>query len=371
MGQPVSDALKAMCAESHRVDVRVDVLDPTGTTTLISDLALVDGDVSEDATSVFRRSARIVTEDPAAFPLDDTHPLLPWSTNQVKIRAGIGLSDGTTEWCLLGMYWIDSLTVRRPDGTVEVGLVDGAALLERAILTGASRPLKGNKITAECYRLMRQVLGPTWPINTLPPLDDNPVVDDDRTYTPGETRASIIEAYCDAIGADWYFSRGGTMIIRDTPVAGTPVAVIKAGPGGTMTRSSTAYIRATNYTRVRFEPATPTKTRPARVGTAEQTTGAHRKRDLYVGNGYSRRTGYRTQAAADAAAQRYLSRELRQASTVTLWSVPLPWVEVGDTVTVGFASGAVEDRVVSIIRYPLAAGRDAQYTLRSAVFLPS
>jgi hypothetical protein len=161
------------------------------------------------------------------------------------------------------------------------------------------------------------------------------------------------------------------MIMRDTPVVGTPVAVIKAGPGGTMTRSSTAYRRAINYTRVRFEPARPTKSRVARVGTAQQTTGPHRRRDLYIGNGYSRRAGYRTQAQADAAATRYLSRELRLASTATLWSVPLPWVEVGDTVTVGFASGATEDRVVSIVRYPLAAGRDAQYTLRSAAFLPS
>jgi hypothetical protein len=183
----------------------------------------------------------------------------------------------------------------------------------------------------------------------------------------------VIEAYADSIGAEWFFNRAGTMIMRDVPIVGTPVATIAHGPTGTMTRSSTVYRRTTNFTRVRFEPAVPTKTRVARVGTAELTdpTDPQRRRALYVGNSYSRRAGYRTQAEADNAAQRYLSRELRLGSTVTLWAVPMPWIEVGDTVTVRFVSGAVEDRVVSIIRYPFAAGREAQYTLRSARFLPT
>lgn len=256
---------------------------------------------------------------------------------------------GASRWFRLATLDVVETTIDRPEGTIVVKAASHEARVDEDRIDTRSSTSAGTG-TALVTSLVRRTLGNAHPVdNRVPPGSD-------PTYAAGAFRLDggvwqTVEAIADASGFVAWFDAMGTLVLAPHPVKGTPSTTYRTGDGGTLTGYRS--VRGWAYNRVaqRYEDDAGARI----VGVWQDTNAASPTR---VGGPYGRHTHMPdvihvdtgklpSQAVADKAAASVARRNAAGFRTVTLRTIPAPWVECGDTVAVGLLGGMSETLLVA------------------------
>lgn len=239
----ISDAARRVSATSHSVDVRAVVDSPTAGTRY---LPILGGSVEVDATSQVRRTATIVT-DPSLWPTSPADLLTPFGST-CRIDCGIIIpGQDEPEWIPQGLFSLDrNKRSRSADATsaAELSLVDLSQRVAEARFEAPTQTLSGATYVSEITRLIREVLGLTWPVVDLTGSTAVcPVMEMQR-----ERWQDGVEKLADAIGAEVFFDQLGQAVIRPQPtLSDAPVWYARTGPGGNILSTDEEWTRQNVY----------------------------------------------------------------------------------------------------------------------------
>jgi hypothetical protein len=224
----LSDDARANLATSHTIDVRAVVDSPTFGTRY---LPIVDGAVDVDAGSQVRRTASITT-DPNLWPKSPNDLLAPFGAT-CRIDRGVVIpGQDEPEWVPQGLFILaKNRRTRSASGTSAptISLADMSQRVAEERFEAPTQTLPGATYVSEITRLIREVLGATWPVIDLTGSTAVcPVMEMQR-----ERWQDGIEKMSDAIGAETYFDQLGQAVIRPQPtINDAPVWYARTGPGG-------------------------------------------------------------------------------------------------------------------------------------------
>lgn len=375
-GSGAAAELYSTCRSSHQVESYLELHTP-GSEDYYR-LVITGGSVTADAGQSPRYSAT-VTVDTALLP-DDYLITLPFGTTAKLVRGVIRPSNGTLAWCYVFDGYVDVVARLRPEGQTEFTLTGWEGRLEEHTMYATSHPTTGNDVTDEIARIIHRTL-PTAVVTIEAGVDTTTDADPTYTYSPGDSPLQHVLDLAKSIGAECYSTPTDDsvphFIVRNVPPTGEfPAEPNVATPESIMTRSRSEVRRAVNMTRIRYEPAKPTTAKPVRNGEAEVTGGGPQDPDV-MGPvvEFQRRTGYRTEALADAAAGRLLTQRSRKTRSVTWDQIPAPYLEPGDSVLVRVQTveedptAAFDELCINRLTLPLVAGEDMQIVGRTTDYI--
>jgi Domain of unknown function (DUF5047) len=355
----VTEAFRAALRYSHRIATRVDAYH--GSTLVLADVPFSAGSVSIDGSSDVRRSLSLSVADPALAPTDESSVLTPFAA-ELKVYRGITYPDGTQELAPLGVFRVDSVSVRN-GGAVEVSGPDRSRQIADARFMAAQQSRTTNRVTAEIARLVAEVDAAWSPLAvSIPQTGYTPAVtwEEDRRAAIGDLAASV--------GAEFYFNADGDPVLAAIPAVTDPVAWwVDAGESGVLIDHEQATTRERTYNAVvargeRTDNTPPVRATAYDTDTASPTRwgGPFGKVPRFYASPLLTTT---TQAAAAARAildrTRALHRQLR------LSAVPNPALDAGDVIAVRFPDGRYERHVIDKLTIPLGVADAMSIETRS------
>jgi hypothetical protein len=338
------------------------VWEPTTVVTFLSPAGVPTGNVAVIMpagtyvadSSAWPRVQATLNVPTALTPSTTASPVSPFG-GQVLIDVGFRFPGGSARSFRLATLDVAETVIARPDGTISVRAVSHEARVDEDRFT-VPIDSPGGKGTALITALVRRTLGANHPVvNRVPPAQDPTYPA--RSFTYDGPVWAIVEEIADTAGIEAWFDPAGALVLAPTPVKGTPVLRYSTGNGGSIVGYSSARGWAANRVAVVYEDE-----QNARVtGLWEDTVATSATR---VSGPYGRHTVvYRvpvtkparlpTQADANANAANRAKREAAGYRSVTLSTIPAPWVECGDTVTVALLGGLVETLIVGRHEFPI------------------
>lgn len=246
--RPVSDEFLATLSGSHGMATEALVLDTfqTGVNPTGTELSVIDGVVKLDATADTRSTLDITVDGTRLWPTRVDSMLAPYG-NEIFVRRGIILGAGTTEWCSLGYFRIETPDQDiPPDGPIRVegrdrmaGIID-ARLLEPRQFTATDT--YGDVVT--------ELITDVYPSATVQ-WDD--ATDSDslgRALIVEEDRHGFLEELVTSLGKIWYWDHRGILVILDPPDPTAFVYEIRSGRAGVLVSLSRELTREGAYNAV-------------------------------------------------------------------------------------------------------------------------
>lgn len=167
----------------------------------------------------------------------------------------------------------------------------------------------------------------------------------------------------DGLGVEVFPMWDGRWAIRSQPAtAATTPYLLHTGEGGVVTATGSVVTRSYNHVVLRF--GNPKADGPDIVGQAQITTAPFAPSSYGYVTYVEKRPGKKTQAQADAAAERKLRRLHGKVRVITITAPCHPHLEPGDTVDVLFANGRQERLVLESCRHDLSPGGTSVLTTR-------
>lgn len=332
---------------------RVTFYAPDGSPLLSNDVS--SGDLTVTAGEWPREQATIVM--PTALTPESTAP--PVSPFGGSVRLSMGARIAGTEYLFtrstLDVY---RTSVSRPEGTITVEAVSHEARVNENRYASSDVTPAG-KASDIVIGMVRAVLGANHPVRNTLTTD---VVFPAGAFPLNGDAWPIIESIMDATGGEAVFDPTGALWLRDDPVKAAPVLTLRVGsdnaPGGTLTGYES--VRGWGFNRVVVvyseNTAPPQQRRYGIWDDTSATTG--------ITSPYGKHTRVDevtvepgklpSQADANRAAATIARRARGRYRTTLLRHQPAPWLDPGDTITVGLLGGATEDMQVLTMRVPLS-----------------
>jgi hypothetical protein len=357
---PVSTAFAEGLQTSHQMLARVTVT--KGGVRLLSDVDVVSGSISVDASQVFRRSCTLQVAPRIRVGEYDDRPALPDSPGapfghygqQLEIERGLVYPNGVTEWIPAGVFRIEG-----SDGSL---LSDGTVTV-----TGRSREIF---VVEDTFKAPRTWGGPsaqaiiaTLIRETLPSAQVLPLATRDARVpqTTFEDRWSAIQTLAAGIGAVVFTDPLGRFIIKDAPLptsgpdwrVADSTLIVTAGTASSRDGVCNEVTASAESATSGEVPVSATVrdtgvTSPTRWG--DPDTGAFGKVPKVISI-----PSLATSSQAHAAAAAELSRLVGSAASIDLSTVPNVAAEALDVwdVTIG---GSVQRYVIDSFEMDLLAG---------------
>lgn len=283
-------------------------------------------------------------------PVVWTAPLAPFG-QWVTVEIGIQLDSGAIEWFALGQFPIYAVEITRPGGTVEVTIGDWALRVDRAVLESGRAWGPDVRAIDLFATLLREAFGTTTVVdrNDIGTATLNTRV----VAKPGESRWRIITDIADLLGCyPVLTARNRLSVIRRDETPGLAVETLRTGEAGTVVRSSTQIDALSGYNRFVAIVADSDADEPESfTAVTSITTGPFR----YDPKAFGVMPYVRTEAfpGGDAADAQTLSRQdyfdLRGVPRKwTVEAVPMPWLEVNDSVGIVGPDGATVARIATV-----------------------
>ena len=243
--RPVSAAFLSAVTGSHTMAVRARVVAPgqSGTDPDGTLIPALDGDVQLDAGADIRSTLELVTAGAGMWPRRATDLLAPYG-NELFIERGVQLGGGTTEWCSLGYFRINTPEQARiPDGPIRIQGTDRMAGIIDARLTEPrqfdSADTLGN--------IVDTLVGEVYPGATIDWDDATDTEQLGRSLICDEDRHAFLNDLIVSRGKTWYWDYRGHLLIKDPPDPGTPVLTVSHGAGGVLVEMSRQLTREGVY----------------------------------------------------------------------------------------------------------------------------
>lgn len=244
---PVSDAFLAAVRGSHRIASRVRIITPgaTGANPPGTDLRIIDGSVTLDATADVRGNLDLTVAEqwPAG---NGTTDLVPYGT-ELAVSRGIVFGNGAIQRAPLGIYRVISVEQEdAPDGPLRItaqdrtaGLIDARMLAPRSYAATATYGTVVTELVQEVYPGQLIEWDDATDVETL---GRNVVVEEDRY--------AFLRDLVTALGKVLFFDYRGILVIRDPPDPTVPVWDVDAGATGVLVELSRALTREGVYNAV-------------------------------------------------------------------------------------------------------------------------
>lgn len=344
-----------------------DVLDD-GVVTLPS-LPVTAGAVTVDEGSVARRrcTLTVVATGDVVPPSEPTDVLAPYG-NEIQVRAGIVLADGSTELIPVGRFRIDQAEVIDTDAalTIAIAGVDRAAAVEAERFDAPWVVAASTNVADELVRIVQR----TYPTvetaisgATGKATPAEPVVLAEATAPWSEGVARIARDF----GLEALFDGLGRFVVRPTTdVSGSAEFDYVEGDGCTVTGARNK-LDAASYNMVIVETSPTDGTVPLR-GTAVDDDPAS---PTFYGGSFGKRPRWlkspvlTTQSDVDAAAVTLLASELGGTELLSFSAVTDYARDAGDVVRFTRGRMGINDNVViSSLQLPLDPTSEMSVTTR-------
>lgn len=355
--RPASDDLRAAVRRGHQRTAVVYTVGRAGNRTGV--LPVSAGSVSFDLSNASgARSGTVRVPGYAWAPVDETDPLAPFgqSLDVVFDYGPLGEVD-------VGRFPIVAAQVPRPGGLVEVTIGDPAVYVDRYVLEGWGRSYgKSALTTGAIMALVNDAVSAQYDRNDIPGAL---IGGDGYAVTTGTSRWQAALDLADMEDCDLWFGDDGRLNVASRYKTTQPVDVLDVGEGGVILTMTTGVDILTAYNRVvvLLEPENSDK--PSYRAVQSLTSGPMR-----YGGPAGRlplvvpvRRRRASQSSADKLAARMFRRQVGVARRVQLSTIPMPWLEVADTVTVAGPLGH-ETAVVESITLPLTPDEPSTITTR-------
>jgi hypothetical protein len=230
--RPVSAQFLNVIRGSHQVVVRVKVLttfqtgvNPTGT-----EVAVIDGDVTLDATADVRGTVELTVDGTNAFTRDPGGLLTPYG-HELFVERGVIYGTGNRELVSQGYYRIYAVEQSgEPDSPIRLsgrdrmsGIVDGRLVAPVQFVAGTSIRTVFNTLVLEIY--------PTATIT----YDFNPDADTLQTnQVADEDRYAFLRDVVKSRGKVMYWDYAGVLRVTDPPNPSAIVFDVNAGANGVL-----------------------------------------------------------------------------------------------------------------------------------------
>jgi len=365
----LSDAFLPALASPQQITVRADVA--KAGVQLFADLPVLDGGVRVDTASITRRELTMVLAprlrtgtytDAPTLPGTYTDPLGHYG-QEVSVQWGLTYPDGSTEWCPLGVFRIDS-----HDGSLFHD--------DQVLVTGVSREAF---VADDRFESPRTMSGPSAQAliadlihETLPGVEVVSTTASDRrvprTTWQRDRWEEAIVGLASSIGAQVYADPWGRFVIADLPTTDTPpVWRVAAGPGGVLTGAQASSTRRRTYNSVVVIGGSASSDVAPVSAVARDTAASSPTRWGDPADGAWGKRAYfmyvptiTTYDQALAVARANLAQHVGAASTMDLTAVPNPALEGNDVVDVvvdpSDPASSGRRHAVDALTVPLKAG---------------
>jgi hypothetical protein len=360
---------RSISGTSHTVDVRAVVNSPTAGTRY---LPVIGGSVEVDATSQVRRTASITT-GPDLWPTKPQDLLTPFGTT-CRIDCGIVIpGQDEPEWIPQGLFSLDKTKRTRSAQSTsapELSLVDMSQRVAEARFEAPTQTVAGATYVAEITRLIREVLGSTWPVIDLTGSTAVcPVMEMQR-----ERWQDGIEKLSDAIGAETFFDQLGQAVIRPQPTLfDAPVWYARTGPGGNILTTDEQWTRDNVYNVWVVSGTRADGTAPVSATVADTDPLS----PTYVGGLFGRKPRFystplaTTTGQCTAIGQAMLARFQGLGCKVDISLFPNRALDGGDVIDLTDSDLGRAQHIVDKVSIPLAPDGEQPLQTRSTLMLPS
>ena len=219
---PVTDAFRTKVRGSHVRTTTATLLAPDGST-LLTLYPNRDASVSVDGRRDVRRTCTDLTLATGVggvdlIPDDATDPLSPLTDNEVSIRSGITLSDGTVEWVPLGVFGFTEARFVENSNGITVSLMD---LADRSRLVTRSRWRVPYTIPSgtDLATAITAALDVCWPAHPRLDARSTATINALATFTEGPDSDPWRDlcGLAAAHGMELFFDAVGVPVLRDLP----------------------------------------------------------------------------------------------------------------------------------------------------------
>lgn len=358
----VTDQLRQQVHQSHSRRYEVSVTVPDGDTTTLT--TVVAGEVSFDLSrSAGLRAGQITVVGEEAIPYTDTHPLSPFG-QYATVAFLYDLPTGT-ERVEVGEFPLIGTTVTRPEKLVSVTLGDWAYRVDRASLERAQQWAASAEVADVIAQLIADALGFT--VTLTSDLAGETIGGEGFIGNAGDSPWRLILALGDAHDRYIYFASRTEVVITSRLGVGTPVDEVATGTGGTIVRSTSDITVTTAYNRIIVIVESAAGDAPTYRAVRTLTDGplAYDRTGFGI---YPMVAHYRvenaTQALANSYADYLFARQAGAARSFDLTTIPMPWLEAGDTIMLTSANGS-EACVIESMSLPFEAETPSRMTTRA------
>ena len=315
--------------------------------------------VVKDAGRWPRTTARLTVGADAAPGDHDAFLGVPGPTT-VHITARVE-AGGTYLDIPVARLYVTDVRGLSPENLWEVDASDGSWRVDVDTFDTPHSPEAGATALAELQRLIRRTF-PKAHFIVGNGIDLDQVVGE-VTYSGSPWQQ--VEAHADTIGGEVWQRPDGQWMIRTPPAAGVPAAYLTTGPAGNVVQLTSAMAHVPNRVVVRFQSQTTASDYVAKAETndprfrADSGYGRHTMHLDRPGPPHDWRTAQNT---ADYLLARVIGG-WRKAQATT---VPMPWLEPGDTVQLTWPNDVVERLVIQTLDLDLSPGGTMTVTTRQS-----
>lgn len=352
----------------QKLAVRIDLLENEEKIDSVD--TVTAGGVDFDANAASRSSLNLTIVDDGTLgwaPTSPDSPLAPYG-NEIQAFRGIEFQD-RIELVSLGIFQIQrpsasdspqgiSISLSGPDRSIR--FIDAAFEEDGQIASGT-----------EVDAAITSVLQEAWsdvPLDLAATSVQLPLL----AYSEGEDRWAFAQGMAMSIGAELYFDRNGTCVMRPIPSAGQgdPVATIAEGEGGALLGAEREWDRGRIYNRVILTGENPnvSGTPPRAVATDNNPLsptyydGPFGKKPKFYSNQF-----ISTTAQAQDAANGLLARVIGAPDTISFSGLVDPGRDPSDVIRITRERlGINEDHIIDTLSIPLEASGEMGGTTRVA-----
>lgn len=348
------------------VRVRSVAAGQSGTAPVGTEISITDGSSSKvelDSTAQVRGTIDLTTDGTGRWPARVADLLAPYG-RELFIERGVQLGGGTSEWCSLGYFRIETVDqAAPPDGPIRVegsdrnqGIIDARLLAPVQYLASATYGQVVSDLVTEVY--------PTAVIEWDDATDAEAI---GRDLIAEEKRYEFIDDLVTALGKIWYWDHRGILVIRTPPAPSDPVWDVNAGEGGVLVTMSRTLSRKGVYNAVVASGEATGTDAPVR-GVAVNDNPAS---PTYYGGAFGPVPRFYSSPflltpvqATDAAAS-LLTQQLGLPYNVDFTAVPNPALEPLDPVRITYSDRAApEVHVLQKLTVPLTESGTLDATTR-------
>jgi hypothetical protein len=368
--RPTSQAYKDAIKQTQDVSVSVEILTAgTHAAWLTGEsgvAALTDGSVTLDAKAASRGRFTLSVVDDGSLglvPINATS-LLSQYGNEVRIRRGLTLPDGTVEAPSIAVCRIDQYTVQATPGSnvITISGLDRSGRIMDARFEEPVQIAAGTNVETAILA----VIAPGFPAveSVMPGVTfTTPLL----TAAEGDDRWKLAQDIATACGLELFFDGDGRLRLQPLP-AGNAVAALVEGAGGVLLTAEKTGTREGTFNRWIVTGENTGESAPVR-GVATDTNPLS---PTYYDGPFGRKPGFfvsqfvTTAAQALAAATTMLARQMGTTQTVNFGAVVDPSLEPGDVVRITRASAGIdEDHTIETVTIPLTADQEMAGSTRA------
>lgn len=206
----------------------------TGTDPAGTEIPILGGQVELDANADVRSTLDLTTDGRSMWPSRDNLLLAPYG-NEIFIERGVQFGGGTTEWCSLGYFRIDTPQQRQaPDGPILISGSDRMAGIRDAKLT-APRQFTATQTFAQ---VVASLVLEVYPSASIEWDDTTSGQQIGRDILAEEDRYAVLRDLVTSVGKVCFWDYRGVLVVRTPPDPLTPVWDITHGRDGVLVSMS-------------------------------------------------------------------------------------------------------------------------------------